>query len=93
MSSKKENIPVLTEVYSSTEQPLLTPAFFEFAMEKLKPQLEKALAETVLLHQNERIKQEILDELRPLLSRDFQTQIATSLEVAQQDLIRNTGDF
>lgn len=93
MSSKQKNIPVLTEVYSATEQPVLTPAFFEFAMEQIKPQLEKALAEAALIHQNELIKQEILGELRPLLSQEFQTQIATSIETAQQDLIRDTSDF
>ena len=93
MSSKQKNIPVLTEVYSATDQPVLTPAFFEFAMEQIKPQLEKALAEIALNYQKEAIKQEIIGELRPSLSQEFQTQIATSLETAQQDLIRNTTDF
>ena len=93
MSSKQENIPVLTEVYAVNEQPVLTPAFFEFAMEQLKPQLEKALIEASLTHQNNTIKQEILDELRPSLTQEFQTQIASGLQDAQQDLIKNTGDF
>jgi hypothetical protein len=68
MSSKQENIPVLTEVYAATEQPLLTPAFFEFAMEQLQPHLEKALAEAALTHQSKTIKQEILGELRSTLN-------------------------
>lgn len=93
MSSEQENIPVLTEVYSATEQPVLTPAFFEFAMDQLKPQLEKALAQVTLSHQNETIKKEILDELRPSLSQECQSQIVTALALAQQDLIRDTGDF
>ena len=32
MASEQENIPVLTQVYAATEQPVLTPAFFEFAI-------------------------------------------------------------
>jgi predicted peroxiredoxin len=93
MASEQENIPVLTQVYAAAEQPVLTPAFFEFAMEQLKPQLEKALAQAALSHQNETIKKEILDELRPSLSQELQSQMASSLKVAQQDLIRDTGDF
>lgn len=93
MASEQENIPVLTQVYAATEQPVLTPAFFEFAIEQLKPQLEKALAQATLSHQNETIKKEILDELRPLLSQELQSQMANSLKSAQQDLIRDTGDF
>ncbi len=93
MASKQKDIPVLTEVYSAAEQPVLTPAFFEFAMAQLKPQLEKALAESTLTHQSELIKQEILDALQPSLSQGLQTQISSSLDLAKQDLIRDTGDF
>ncbi len=93
MVSKQKDIPVLTEVYASAEQPVLPPAFFEFAMAQLKPQLEKALSEAALTHQNEIIKQEILDDLRPSLSRDFEVQITNSLEATQQSLIQDTTDF
>lgn len=93
MVSKQKDIPVLTEVYAAAEQPVLPPAFFEFAMAQLKPQLEKALSEAALTHQNEIIKQEILDDLRPSLSRDFEVQITNSLEATQQSLIQDTTDF
>ncbi len=93
MVSKQKDIPVLTEVYAAAEQPVLPPAFFEFAMAQLKPQLEKALSEAALTHQNEIIKQEILDDLRPSLSRDFEVQITNSLEATQQSLIQDTADF
>jgi len=93
MVSKQKDIPVLTEVYAAAEQPVLPPAFFEFAMAQLKPQLEKALSEAALTHQNEIIKQEILDDLRPSLSRDFEAQITNSLEATQQSLIQDTADF
>ena len=93
MVSKQKDIPVLTEVYVASEQPVLPPAFFEFAMAQLKPQLEKALSEAALTHQNEIIKQEILDDLRPSLSRDFEAQITNSLEATQQSLIQDTADF
>ena len=93
MVSKQKDIPVLTEVYAAAEQPVLPPAFFEFAMAQLKPQLEKALSEAALTHQNEIIKQEMLDDLRPSLSRDFEVQITNSLEATQQSLIQDTTDF
>ncbi len=93
MASKQKSIPVLTEVYSASDQLVLTPAFFEFAMAQLKPHLENALVEAALTHQNMLIKEEILEELRPALGQDFQSQIAISLEAAQQSLMRDTSDF
>ncbi len=93
MASKQKNIPVLTEVYSAAEQPVLTPAFFEFVMAQLKPQLEKALAEAALTHQNQTIKQEILGELLPALSHEFEAHIANSLDATQKSLINDTINF
>ena len=93
MSSEQESIPVLTEVYAASGQPVLTPAFFEYAMNQLKPHLDKALADATLTHQNESIKREILDELRPMLSQEFHDQMAVALESSQQKLMLDTANF
>ena len=64
MTSEQESIPVLTQIYVGSEPPVLSPAFFEFAMAQLKPFLDKAITEAAIENQKETIKNEILDELR-----------------------------
>lgn len=93
MPSEQKSIPVLTEVYETSGQPVLTPAFFEYAMSQLKPYLDKALADAAITHQNESIKREILDELRPMLRQEFHEQMAGGLEATQQKLMLDIGDF
>ncbi len=93
MPSEQKSIPVLTEVYETSGQPVLTPAFFEYAMSQLKPYLDKALADAAITHQNESIKREILDELRPVLRQEFHEQMAGVLEATQQKLMLDIGDF
>ena len=93
MTSEQESIPVLTQIYVGSEPPVLSPAFFEFAMAQLKPFLDKAITEAAIENQKETIKNEILDELRSPLVQQFNEETVNALEITKQSLIRDTGDF
>jgi hypothetical protein len=93
MASKHKDIPVLTEVYDASKPAALSPEFFESVMAQLKTRIDEAIAEASLNHQNEKIKYEILDELRPALTDESQLQIKTSLEAHHQNLMHEMVDF
>lgn len=93
MASKNKDIPVLTEVYGASEHPALSPAFFEYVLGQLKPRIDEEIAEASLNHQNEKLKYEILDDLRPALSNEFQLQITTSLATYHQNLMDEMVNF
>lgn len=85
MVSEQESIPVLTQVYVGTELPVLSPAFFEFAMTQLKPLLDKAIADAVITNQKETIKNEILEDLAPRITQLLNEEMAK--------IIKDVGNF
>ena len=93
MASEQESIPVLTQVYVGTEPPVLSPAFFEFAMTQLKPLLDKAIADAVITNKKETIKNEILEDLVPRITQLLNEEMAKILKDAKQSLIQDAGNF
>ena len=93
MASEQESIPVLTQVYVGTEPPVLSPAFFEFAMTQLKPLLDKAIADAVITNKKETIKNEILEDLAPRITQLLNEEMAKILKDAKQSLIQDAGNF
>ena len=93
MASEQESIPVLTQVYVGTEPPVLSPAFFEFAMTQLKPLLDKAIADAVITNEKETIKNEILEDLVPRITQLLNEEMAKILKDAKQSLIQDAGNF
>jgi hypothetical protein len=91
MANEKNSIPVLTEVYRGAQTPpVLSPAFFEYAMVQLKPYMDKALAESLeaakqnfLMEMNSRI-----DKTKADLATEIPQMYQLRAEIFQADLDR-----
>ncbi|NBQ84679.1 MAG: hypothetical protein EBU03_00960 [Methylophilaceae bacterium] len=73
MSAKKDDIPTLTEIYGEAPaRPVLSPAFFEYVLDALKPDLDKALMEA-----QARLIPQLENDLFDKVSARLQSSVAT----------------
>lgn len=89
MDDKNNEIPVLTEVYGSEPvQPVLSPAFFEYAIAQLKPHLDKAIAESLVDAQQKILEEStnFADKTKADLATEIPLMYQARAEIFQADL-------